>query len=451
MKHHPILVVGHKNPDIDSVASAIAYARLKELEGNSRVIAGAAGQLNRETSYVLNKLGIQPPHFISDVKARVEDLLDTEPLIMLHPGMKLGEAANLLRNRQSKTLAITDNNQRLLGVMTVGDLAMILLDGVGDPDSPEEAGNRVQGIMNTPLSEIMKPQNLIVFDHTELVAEARDMMLKTRFRNYPVVDEGNQFMGMISRYHLLGMKRKPVILVDHNEKSQAVEGIEEAELLEIVDHHRVGDLESISPIYFRNEPVGATCTLIAKIFLEKGRAPDPDIAGLLLSGILSDTMIFKSPTTTETDREMAAWLAELSGLDKEEWGREIFQVASPLDLSDTRNAIKGDLKEYKSSNTTFAVAQIETADMAHLEQYFPEIQEAMEKTSLSRGYDLMFLMVTDIFVGGTQLLIAGEKGDLGVRIFSDDHRHELFLKGVLSRKKQIIPIIFRGLAQNELV
>ncbi|NLV17460.1 MAG: putative manganese-dependent inorganic diphosphatase [Syntrophomonadaceae bacterium] len=451
MKHHPILIIGHRNPDIDSIASAIAYARLKEMEGNTKVMAGAAGQLNRETSYVLEKLRIQPPPLISDVKARVEDLLDNEPVVMLHPVMKLGEAANLLRDRQSKTLAITDKNQRLLGVMTVGDLAMILLDGVGDPNSPEEAGTRVQRIMDTPLSEIMKPQNLVVFDQSDLVAEARDMMLKTRYRNYPVVDEGNHFLGMISRYHLLGMQRKPVILVDHNEKSQALEGIEEADLLEIIDHHRVGDLESISPIYFRNEPVGATCTLIAKIYIEKGYTPEPKIAGLLLSGILSDTMIFKSPTTTGTDREIAEWLAEISGLEIEEWGREIFRVASPLDLNETRNAINEDLKEYKYGNTTFAVAQIETADMTHLEQYFPEIQETIEKISASRGYDLMFLMVTDIFVGGTQLLIAGEKGDLGVRIFSDNHRHELFLKGVLSRKKQIIPIIFRGLAQNELV
>ncbi len=452
MKKHPIIIIGHKNPDVDSVASAVAYARLKQLEGESNVIAGIAGELNRETAHVLKKLGIKPPVRIKDVRARVEDLLaDEEPEDVLSPDMRLQEAGNLLRNRRSKTLAVVDKERRLLGLVTIGDLAMILMDGLADLSSPEEAGAKVQAIFDTRLGEIMKTDNLVIFDDHDSVAEAREMMLKTRYRNYPVTDDENRFLGMISRYHLLSMKRKQVILVDHNEKSQAVDGVEEAELLEIIDHHRVGDLESITPIYFRNEPVGATCTLIAEMYREKGHVPDKATAGLLLAGILSDTMIFRSPTTTDKDRQMAEWLSALSDLEIEAWGKELFREASPMNIEDTRQAINEDLKEYRYGNITFAVAQIETADMSLLQGHIPEIKETMQEISRTQGYDLMFLMVTDIFVEGTQLLIAGERSDLVARIFGDDVEGEVFLKGVLSRKKQIVPLIFKALAQNEMV
>ncbi|MGI6548465.1 MAG: putative manganese-dependent inorganic diphosphatase [Syntrophomonadales bacterium] len=452
MKKHPIIIIGHKNPDVDSIASAIAYTRLKQLAGETNVIAGTAGELNRETSHILQTLGIEPPVRIKDVRARVEDLLaEEEPDAVLSPDMRLQDAGNLLRNRKSKTVAVVDAEKRLLGLVTIGDLAMILMDGLADLSSPDEAGDKVQAIFDTRLAEIMKTDSLIIFDDHDSVAEAREMMLKTRYRNYPVTDDENRFLGMVSRYHLLSMKRKQVILVDHNEKTQAVDGVEEAELLEVIDHHRVGDLESITPIYFRNEPVGATCTLITEMYREKGQVPDKATAGLLLAGILSDTMIFRSPTTTGKDRQMAKWLSALSGLEIEAWGREIFREASPLDINDTRQAINEDLKEYRYGNVTFAVAQIETADMKLLQRHIPAIKETMHEISETRGYDLMFLMVTDIFVEGTQLLIAGEKSDLGRRIFEDADQGEVFLKGVLSRKKQIVPLIFKALAQNEMV
>ncbi len=452
MKKQPIIVIGHKNPDMDSIASAVAYARLKQLEGEPNVIAGTAGEINRETSYVLEVLGIDPPVRITDVRARVLDLLDDEePVIVLSPDMRLQEAGNLLRKREAKTVAVVDSERRLLGLVTIGDLAMILMDGLADLNNPNETGVKVQSLFDTRLSQIMKTDNLVIFDDHDSVAEAREMMLKTRYRNYPVTDDDNRFLGMVSRYHLLSMNRKQVILVDHNEKIQAIDGIEEAELLEVIDHHRVGDLESITPIYFRNEPVGATCTLITEMYREKGHVPDKAMAGLLLAGILSDTMIFRSPTTTAKDRRMAEWLAALGQLEIEAWGREIFRKASPLDIDDTHGTISEDLKEYNYGKLTFAVAQIETADMSLLQKYIPVIKETMQEISEARGYDLMFLMVTDIFVEGTQLLVAGKQSDLGARIFGDNNQGELFLKGVLSRKKQIVPLIFKALAQNELV
>jgi len=451
MSKRTVIVIGHKNPDVDSIASALAYTRLKHLEGDTNVVAGTAGEINRETGFVLQRMGLAPPVRVTDVRARVKDLLDEEEAAVLRPGMRLQEAGDFLRNRNFKTLAVVDSDRRLLGLVTIGDLAMLLLDGLADLRSPEETGDRVQSIFNTPLSQIMKTDNLVFFDDHDSVADAREMMLKTRFRNYPVIDDDNRYLGMISRYHLLSMRRKQVILVDHNEKAQAVDGVEEAEILEVIDHHRVGDLESITPIYFRNEPVGATCTLIAEMYQEKGQVPEKAMAGLLLAGILSDTMIFRSPTTTPKDRRMAQWLATLSHLEIEAWGREIFREASPLDINDTRMTINEDLKEYKYGNMTFAVAQIETADISLLQKHIPVIRETMQEISQTRGYDLMFLMVTDIFLEGTQLLVAGDRSELGARIFGQTPQDEIFLQGVLSRKKQIVPMIFKALAQNELL
>jgi manganese-dependent inorganic pyrophosphatase len=449
MQKHPVIVIGHKNPDLDSVASAMAYAHLKTIEGESNVIAATPGEINRETSYVLNKMGINPPVVVTDVHARVEDLLGDQPGLMLQPHINIHKVGHLIRENSMKTLPVVDSEGRLLGVLTVGDLAMTFMNRLGDEMDNDKAGREVQSILETKISEIMKSENLVTFDSLDPVGEARQMMLKTRFRNYPVTDDDNRFLGMISRYDLLSMKRKQLILVDHNEKKQAVDGCEEAELLEVIDHHRVGDMESINPIYFRNEPVGATSTLIAGMYREKNLPLKPELAGLLLAGILSDTMIFRSPTTTDKDRETGQWLAAISKLSIDQWGREIFREASPLDVNDPQGLVSEDLKEYSYGKLTFAISQIETADLSILAAMYPTIIDAMSSVCAARGFDLMFLMVTDIFVEGTQLLIEGDKTSLGGRIFGDPNESQFFLQGVMSRKKQIVPLIFKGLAMQE--
>ncbi len=451
MNRRPVLIIGHKNPDLDSVASAIAYEQLKKLTGDTGVLAATCGEINRETQFVLNKLEIMIPPVVSDVKARVEDLIDETQAKGYPPKTTVHEAGHIIRDRGQKTLPIVDNNNVLVGLITVGDLAMTFMDHLGNQRDPEKAGKEVQRILETPLSELMKTDNLIIFDCADAVEEVRQMMLKTRYRNYPVTDEENRFLGLISRYNLLSMKRKQVILVDHNEKKQAIDGIEEADILEIIDHHRLGDLQSITPIYFRNEPVGATSTLIAESYREKELIPEKAAAGLLLAGILSDTMIYRSPTTTERDRSIAEWLSQISGLNVEEWGREIFVEASALDKKDPLAMVTEDLKEYSYGDLDFAIAQFETADKSILLSMMDTLRLAMINVCSSRGYDLMFLMITDIFVEGSELLIAGAKTETGAKIFGDATQVRFSLDGVMSRKKQLVPTIYKALARQEMM
>lgn len=451
MKRNIIYIIGHKNPDLDSVASALAYEDLKKRCGETNVTAATPGAVNHETRYVLSRLGLSEPLVVADVRARVEDLLDDEPGETLQPGVTLREFGRLVRDRGQKTFPVLDSSQRLLGIVTVGDLAAVFMSRLWGELDHSAAGIEVHRILNTLVGDVMKTENLVVFEVDDPVGDARQMMLKTRYRNYPVIDLEHRYRGMISRYHLLQMRRKQVILVDHNERRQAVDGIEEADLLEVIDHHRVGgDLESINPIYFRNEPVGATSTLIAEIYQEKNLIPGREMAGLLLAGILSDTMIFRSPTTTEQDRDTALYLSRLSGLEIERWGREIFREASPLNLNDLQGMVTEDLKEYSFGDVVFAVAQIETADLNTLKGAVGPVREAMEEVCAARGYDLMLLMITDVLIEGTQLLIAGPKSELGTYIFGAHEEKEVFLPGMMSRKKQVVPAVYRALARREL-
>lgn len=451
MKKQPVFILGHKNPDLDSVASVLAYAELKRRCGEAAVVAAVPGAINHESRYVLDRLGLSDPLQLTDVRARVEDLLDDDPGTVLSPRVTLDEIGKLVREGGQKTFPVLDLLGRLLGVVTVGDLVTRFLAPGWESMEAAEVGEAMRRLLKSPVEEVMKTENLVVFEPDDPVGEARQMMLKTRYRNYPVVDEAYRYRGMISRFHLLQMRRKQVVLVDHNEKRQAVDGIEEAELLEVIDHHRVGDLESINPIYFRNEPVGATSTLITEIYRERGIVPSVEIAGLLLAGILSDTMIFRSPTTTERDRACADYLSQVSGRDIEPWGREIFREAAPLDFSDPQGLITEDLKEYSYGEMLFAVAQIETVDLASVGALMASVRDDMEKVCAAYGYGILFLMITDVLAGGTRLIVAGPKSGAGAGIFETGESHEVYLPGVMSRKKQVVPIIYKALARQEMM
>lgn len=446
-----VWIIGHRNPDLDSVVSAMAYERFKHLTGLPQARAGVAGELNRETRFVLNRLRLPEPPLVLDVRSRVKDLLDPVPPLGLSPKCTLHEVGQLMREKGYKTLPVLGQDNRLLGLVTIGDLAMAFLDRLGDQHDCRTAGQEVLELLDTPVSAVMRSDDLITLDLNDSIDEARQIMLRTRYRNYPVLDEENRYVGMISRYHLLNMNRKQVILVDHNEKSQAVDGIEEADILEIIDHHRVGDLQTVNPILFRNEPIGATSTLIGQMFQESGLTIEPELAGALLAGILSDTQIFRSPTTTERDRRTAEWLSALSGLQIETWGREIFVEAAPLDTDDPETMVAEKLKEYSHNGLKFAVAQLETADVTVLKGIEGRLREVMETLCSQRGYDLMFLMLTDIFLEGTVLLVGGPQADTGARIFGAEGERRFWLKGVMSRKKQVLPAILKALAHKDMM
>jgi len=448
----PIMVIGHKNPDVDSVAAAISYKVYKQTTDQGLFIAASAGEINEETRFILDYFGFEPPALVRNVRNTVEDLLDEHRPIAVGTDMTLAELGNLMRSNDLKTVPVLDPSGRLLGLITIGDLAMIFLDSLAATRDVTRAPEILRELFSRKVTDVMITRDLVLFEKDELVEEARKHMLSTRYRNYPVVDESNSLLGFISRYNLLEMKRKQLILVDHNERKQAVDGVEEAEILEIVDHHRVGDLQTISPIYFHNEPVGSTCTLIAEKFLTEHMALGTNLAGLLLSGIISDTMIFKSPTTTGKDRKIAQQLQEIAGMDPLEWGKQIFSHAINTEKQSDVELITSDLKEYNSGSLVFAISQLETIDARQMASRRGDLLKSLEELALRRGYAFICLMVTDILEEATELLIAGEKSHLIKSAFGpQDEGGGIFLKGVLSRKKQVVPVLYEVLSRENII
>lgn len=448
----PVYIIGHKNPDLDSVASAIGYQAYKQFSEEGLFEAAVAGELSDEAVYVLGALGFEKPLWLKSVANTVEDLLDDQGLLHVHPETTLVELSRMMREKRLKTVPVLDQAGIFLGLLTIGDVALIFMENLGDAGVIEHSPQILSRVLQKRVGDIMKSRDLVVFEPEDPVEEARRQMLKSRFRNYPVVDEQNSYLGMISRYHLLQMKRKRLILVDHNERQQAVDGIEQAEILEIIDHHRVGDLQTISPIYFHNEPVGSTSTLVAEKLLDSSFPLDKNLAGLLLSGILSDTLIFRSPTTSPKDKRMAASLQQVSGLNPIDWGKQIFSQAMQLGGRDERQLLDSDLKEYSSGELLFAVAQIETIDVSGLEARKTAFLEAMEVLCQDRGYAFMCLMLTDILEESSELLIAGrERSLLEQALGSLSGQARIYMPGVMSRKKQILPVIYDALRRKDLL
>lgn len=291
-----------------------------------------------------------------------------------------------------------------------------------------------------PVSHVMSKDNIISFTTDDFVDEIKDIMLETRYRSYPVLDKEDNVVGSISRYHLISQNRKKVILVDHNERSQSVHGIEDAEILEIIDHHRIADVQTGSPIYFRNEPVGSTSTIIASIFFENGIRPSKKIAGLLCAAIISDTLLFKSPTATNVDRIMLKRLSEIADIDVEKFAREMFKAGTSLMDKTPEEIFHQDFKVFSMNNYKVGVSQVGTLDMDSFQPIKQDILKLMEKKVRESGFSLLILMVTDILKGGSELIVAGEEKEVVARAFNtkleDNH---VYLPGIISRKKQIVP------------
>ena len=454
-KGRKIIVVGHRNPDTDSICSAISYARLKQaLTGNEHV-ACRAGAVNPETQYVLEKFNIPVPELIEDVRTQVKDI-EIRKTKGVRSNISLKKAWSLMKELGVVTLPITRDNH-LEGLITIGDIAnsymnvydsAILsaactqyvniketLEGiviVGDenayfdkgkvlvaaanPDLMESyieehdlviLGNRYESqlcaiemnagcivvcdgapvsmtikklaeehqctVISTPfdtftasrlinqsmpIGYFMKTKDIISFDIEDYTDDIKDVMASKRHRDFPILDKDGHYKGMISRRNLLGMKRKQVILVDHNERAQAVAGIESAEILEIIDHHRLGSLETISPVFFRNQPLGCTGTIIYQMYRESGAEIGPEVAGLLCSAIVSDTLLYRSPTCTEVDRQAAETLASIAGIDTKQLAREMFAAGSDLKQKTEKDIFYQDYKVFDMDGTTVGISQI---------------------------------------------------------------------------------------------
>lgn len=532
-----IYVVGHKNPDTDSICSAIAFARLKERLGLEQVVPYRAGKLNRETEFVLNYFGVRTPEYLPDLHIRVKDLLnDGVPTVSL--GTSLREAWLAMKGKAQKTLPVVDPMGRMLGMITVGDISQAYIENMGILDfgalhvsvknvmqtlngkllageeneelrgqvhvgamhheTLEEVieqgnilllGNRPEaqktalriGVsalvltggavlsdellqeakdkriivisvdhdtftaarllpMSVPVESIMKADGIVSFQDDDLISEVRKKMLETRYRNYPVLDEEEHVVGLISRYDLLSMSRKKVILVDHNEWGQAVTGADQAQVLEVIDHHRVGGIQTGEPILFRNEPVGSTCTLVTQCYRERGLAPEKAIAGILLAAILSDTVLFKSPTCTERDREMVAYLESICGVNAQTFGIDMFKAASSLADRTPQELIEEDLKAFSVGGDKVGIGQVSVMGTEGLSKIREELKETLERLRAEQGLRYLLLMVTDLLAEGTELFVVGENPEEIAKAFGQSlNDGSIDLPGVLSRKKQVVP------------
>lgn len=532
----PIYVIGHRNPDTDSICSAIGYAHLKQALGFNAVPA-RAGKVNAETKYALEHFHVEQPLLISDLYPRVKDVtLDCKIVVKQHDTLRhLGE---VMRGHDLKSVPVTDSKGILVGIVTVSDLAKryfqelsmqdlsemrvryrdiiaatdseVLVSGdesdfikgkvriaagsihtiqetiepsdivlVGDrhdetlidivnqgisclivtgngrvPADVIEAAEAkhlfvlvspydtytVARLINqcVPIRRIMHPDP-VCFKPLDLLSDIKGTMEETNYRNYPVLENG-RLVGLVSRDNLMLPERDRVILVDHNERGQAVEGIEEAKILEIIDHHRLGGIQTSEPIFTHAEPVGCTATIVANMHWQHDVDIPASIAGLLLSAILSDTVLFKSPTCTPYDKKTAERLAEIAGVDINEYGMAMLKAGSGIGDMTPAEIAKNDLKEFQIGDYRVIVSQISVMDPKEVMDLEPQLIEAMQNICDKEGFDLSLVMVTDILQEATYLLFTGSpKTLIGEAFKKDASGTHIYLPGVMSRKKQVIP------------
>ena len=540
------LVIGHRNPDTDSICSAISYANLKQAVTGGAYEPGRAGNVNSETRFVLDYFGVKEPELVKTVRTQVKDIEIRET-----PGVRrnisLKKAWNLMQEANVVTLAAVTESGLLEGLITVGDITksymnvydssilskaetqysnivetleadMVIGDekeyfrngkvliAAANPDMMEFyiekndlviLGNRYEsqlcaiemeagcivvcegaGVSMTikklaqergctiiatpydtytaarlinqsmPISYFMKTENLITFDEEDFIDDIKDVMTSKRHRDFPILDKDGLYKGMISRRNLLGARGKAVIMVDHNEKGQAVDGIEGADIQEIIDHHKLAAVSTISPVYFRNQPLGCTATIIYQMYLESGVEIEPKIAGLLCSAIISDTLLFRSPTCTAVDRAAAEKLAQIAGIQLEEYAGKMFAAASNLKGKTDQEIFYQDFKRFEAGKISFGVGQISSVNAEELSELKERLLPYLKVALKEHGTNMMFFMLTNILTESTELLCEGAGAEqLIIKAFhvdgdNDDgqvHGQVISLPGVVSRKKQLVP------------
>lgn len=556
MEHEKVWVVGHKNPDTDSICAAITYANLKNvLEERNHSDADRtvylpmrAGNISAETNFVLNYFNVKAPELITDVGTQIRDIhIRKTEGVSGHISMK--KAWEMMKILNVVTLPVVNAKNKLEGVIVTGDIATSYMDvydsavlsrartqyrniietlqgklvtgnehghfvkgkvvvGVGTPEvlasnvesddlviigdreesqllciesncsclivtngfeiSPEviEAADLKDVVIistpydsftaarlinqSIPIKFFMTKENLICYELDDLVDEVKDSVSKIRHRDFPILDENQNYVGMFSRRNLMNAKKKKLILVDHNEKSQAVTNIDEAEILEIIDHHRLGSLETMSPVYFRNQPLGCTATIIYQMYQEQGIEIEKNIAGLLCSAIISDTLMFRSPTCTNFDKEVANKLAQIAGIDVKEFAQDMFEAGSDFSNKTEKEILNQDFKIFHSGDTDFGVSQISAMSRQELDKVEERIRPEMELMLGEKKLDMMFVMLTDIFNESTYLIYNGDgASSLAAEAFGCAESEDgLTLKGVVSRKKQLIPALINTLAER---
>ena len=549
------MVIGHRNPDTDSICSAICYANLKQAVTGEEYMPARAGHVNGETQFVLDYFGAEEPQLVEDVRTQVRDI-EIRKTKGVADNISLKRAWNIMQENNVVTIPSVREDGTLEGLITVGDITKTYMNiydssilskantqysniietleaeliigsaeayfdqgkvliAAANPDlmefyiEPHDLvilGNRYESQLcaiemgadciivcegaavsmtikkiaqergctiiattydtytaarlinqSMPISYFMTREHLITFNSDDYIDEIREVMASKRHRDFPILDKDGYYLGMISRRNLLGAKGKQVILVDHNEKNQAVAGIENAEILEIIDHHRLGTIQTMSPVFFRNQPLGCTATIIYQMYQEAGIKVEPKIAGLLCSAIVSDTLLCRSPSCTPVDEMAARALADIAGIDIEKYAMEMFSAGSNLKDKSDEEIFYQDFKRFTSGKVTIGVGQITSLNGGELDKLKGRMEAFMEKALENNGLDMIFFMLTNILTETTELIcegqgalqLAGKAFHQDIELLEEEGLKEpvLRLPGVVSRKKQLIPELM--LAEQE--
>lgn len=548
---HNVVVIGHRNPDTDSICSAIAYSYLKNHSSDLDTEARRAGELNQETAFVLKYFGVPVPRLCTDVSPQVQDL-EFRQIPGISETTSVHKTWELMRKDNIDTLPVVSKNGQLMSIVTLTDVSdacmdvldtriladsrtpyrniLEVLDGemlVGDPDgcvekgklglaagNPEamesflEPGDMVilssryefqfcalemgagclivcsdaemkvpKTIMKlaeergctvivtpkdfyttarllslaSPVSHYMRlKDNIITFTLNTLLDDAQKVMARVRYHYFPVITRGGKYVGLLSRRNLLNLKRRQVILVDHNEKTQAVEGYENADILEIIDHHRIGSMETPAPVYFRNVPVGCTATIVTQMFHENMVEIPREIAGLLLSAILSDTLMFRSPTSTPVDEKAAGELAKIAGVEIEEYASKMFEAGGNVKGKTPQEIFLQDFKVFKAGDTRYGIGQGSYMSMRNLDAAKELLLPYLPEAARSQGLSDVFYMLTSVRDETTYMIYDGEHAEAVLRTAFPSCKFEgdaAVLPGVVSRKKQVLPAISGAFSQ----
>ena len=544
-KRKRIYIIGHKNPDTDSICSAIAYADIKNRTEKDEYVPKRAGQINEETEFVLSYFNVPAPRYLQDVGTQVKEM-EIHYTEEARSNISLKKAFTLMTENGAVTLPITDNKGSLEGLITIGDIARSYMDEddnaviaaaktkyqniaetlkgeiiVGDSEAYVESGKVVIGAANpdkmekyidkgdmvimgdrsedhlcaleqeaaclivglnatvspmmqkiandnncviivtpfdtltmaklinqsVPVKHLMKTKNLITFRTDDLTDDIKEIMGQNRHRDFPVLDKNGKYIGTVSRRNLINIRKKQIILVDHNEESQAVDNIHEAEILEIIDHHRLGSLQTFQPVMFRNQPVGCTSTIMYQIYHEKKLEIKPDVAGILCAAIISDTLMFRSPTCTNDDVLAAQNLAQIAGIDIEEFGSKMFKAGSNLSNKSSEEIFYQDFKKFIVDDTTFGIGQINAMSAEELENIKRKLLPSIERECGKNGIQIIYFMLTNIRDESTELLITGEGAEQLIKAaFNVEKSGNTFiLPEIVSRKKQLIPALMKVL------
>jgi manganese-dependent inorganic pyrophosphatase len=445
----PVYVTGHVNPDTDSIAAAIGYAWLLRERDGIEAIAARAGALNRQTTWVLKKLGLQPPYLLNDASPRFESV--SRRLDTVTPDTPLREAWAIASRTWGVAPVVTEDG-RPYGLITGGSLFSYLTKVFGP--KPEKQETTIGEILETPCEAACRT-GVPAFKANTRIRDSLNRILREEGDNFFVVDDDGYYLGVCRQRELLNPPRLQLVLVDHNEPRQSVGSLEEAELLEILDHHRLGNPSTRTPIKFTVDIVGSTSTLVAEKIADAGLSAPPEIAGVLLAGLLSDTLIFSSPTTTERDRRAAERLARwafvrsgpLAGETIESYGQQILGAGAGLSTREPDEIVGSDMKVYEAGGYRFSISQAEVTDLLQMDEHIASLREALQRLQEQNALDFALLMVTDVVRGSSRLLIVNEPSELNELPYPKLPDGTRMAEGVVSRKKQLLPVVL-GLLEN---